>query len=44
MQKINLEELKLKNNDIVLIKNLNCVFNEKQENQVIALNNINLSF
>lgn len=42
MQKINEELLKLNDDSIVLIKNLKCVFNEKQNNEVIALNNINL--
>lgn len=43
MQKINEKELKLNNDDIVLINNLKCVFNEKQNNEIIALNNINLT-
>lgn len=47
MQKVNnivSNDLELKNNDIVLIKNLSCVFNPGQESQVVALNDINLSF
>ncbi len=46
MQKVNPinKDLELKNNDIVLINNLHCVFNEGQENQVNALNGVNLSF
>lgn len=47
MQKLNeikSQNLELQNNDIVLIKDLSCVFNPGQENQVNALNNINLTF
>ncbi len=46
MQKVNPinKDLELKNNDIVLINNLHCVFNEGQENQVNALNGVDLSF
>lgn len=46
MQKVNPidKDLELKNNDIVLINNLYCIFNEGQENQVNALNGVNLSF
>ncbi len=46
MQKVNPidKDLELKNNDIVLINNLHCIFNEGQENQVNALNGVNLSF
>lgn len=38
------QDLQLKNNDIVLIKNLSCTFNKGQENQVNALRNVNLNF
>lgn len=43
MQKINQEQLNLKDDNIVIINNLKCVFNEKQNNEIIALNNINLT-